>query len=110
MRYGLAMMFLFLAALLEVGGDALMRAGINSAMLGRRSLFFAAGCIVLAAYGYTINAPSWDFGRLLGTYIAFFFVISQAIAWAAFGHKPTLAIACGGTLIVAGGLIISLLK
>ena len=30
MRYGPAIMFLFLAALLEVSGDALMRAGINS--------------------------------------------------------------------------------
>lgn len=110
MRYGVAMLFLFLAALLEAGGDAFMRAGIHSAALGRRALFFLAGCMVLAAYGYTVNTPPWNFGRLLGVYVTFFFVISQVIAWVGFGQKPTTGTLCGGALIVAGGLIVSLVK
>lgn len=110
MPYGVAMVLLFLAALLEAGGDALMRAGMHSSALGRRSLFLLAGCGVLAAYGYTVNTPPWNFGRLLGVYVAFFFVISQAIAWVGFGQRPSTGILCGGALIVAGGLVVSLVK
>jgi drug/metabolite transporter superfamily protein YnfA len=110
MGYGPAMVLLFTAALLEAGGDALMRAGIHSTGFGRRSLFFLAGCVVLAAYGYTVNAPRWDFGRLLGVYVAFFFVTAQLIAWLGLGQKPTMGIMCGGALIVAGGLVVSLFK
>jgi small multidrug resistance family-3 protein len=110
MRYGMAMFFLFLAALLEAGGDAFMRAGIHSSTLGRRSLFFLAGCAVLTAYGYTVNTPPWNFGRLLGVYVTFFFVISQVIAWVGLGQRPSTGILCGGALIVAGGLVVSLVK
>ena len=110
MRYGVAMVLLCVAALLEAGGDALMRAGIHSSALGRRSFFFLAGCMVLAAYGYTVNTPPWNFGRLLGVYVTLFFVISQAIAWVGFGQKPTAGILWGGALIVTGGLVVSLVK
>jgi len=43
---------------------------------------------VLFAYGGVVNAP-WDFGRLLGVYVVFFFVVAQAIAWAVFGQVPS---------------------
>ncbi|GAC1679137.1 MAG: hypothetical protein PVS2B2_16670 [Candidatus Acidiferrum sp.] len=110
MGYGAAMLLLLIAAVLEAGGDALMRAGMHNSGLGRRSLFFLAGCLVLTAYGYTVNAPPWNFGRLLGVYVAFFFVVSQMISWIAFGQKPTAGILFGGALIVAGGLVVSLVK
>lgn len=110
MGYSAAMGLLFLAAILEAGGDGLMRAGMQTSTHAWRPLFFISGCLVLAAYGYTVNAPRWDFGRLLGIYVAFFFVISQAIAWLGFGQKPTTGILCGGALIIAGGLVVSLVK
>ena len=110
MRYGISMFFLFLAAVLEAGGDALMRSGIHSATATRRSLFFLSGCVVLTAYGYTVNAPPWDFGRLLGVYVALFFVVAQLIAWLAFAQKPSTSVLFGGALIVVGGLIVSLGK
>lgn len=110
MGYGATMAILFLAAVLEAGGDALMRAGMQTTTLSRRPLFFIAGCLVLAAYGYTVNAPRWDFGRLLGIYVCFFFVVSQIIAWLGFAQRPTAGILCGGALITAGGLVMSFVK
>jgi drug/metabolite transporter superfamily protein YnfA len=110
MGYGTAMVLLFVAAVLEAGGDALMRAGMHNSELAGRPLFLLAGCLVLSAYGYTVNAPPWNFGRLLGVYVAFFFVVSQLIAWLGFGQKPTAGILFGGVLIVAGGLVVSLGK
>jgi drug/metabolite transporter superfamily protein YnfA len=110
MRYGISMAFLLLAAVLEAGGDALVRSGIHSPTLARRALLFLVGGLVLTAYGYTVNAPPWDFGRLLGIYVVFFFVVAQLIAWLAFSQKPSSTVLLGGVLIVAGGLVVSLGK
>ncbi|GAC1662458.1 MAG: hypothetical protein NVS9B4_16160 [Candidatus Acidiferrum sp.] len=108
MRYGVAMVVLLGAAVLEAGGDALMRAGLHSSVTARRLPFILAGALVLAAYGYTVNAPPWDFGKLLGVYVTFFFVVAQLIAWIGFGQRPTTMTLVGGLLIVAGGAIVSL--
>lgn len=107
MRYSLAMLILFLAAGLEAGGDALMRMGLRSPTPARMALFFLLGGLVLASYGLTVNAPPWDFGRLLGVYVAFFFVVAQLISWLAFRQKPSPLVLLGGVLIVAGGCIVS---
>ena len=108
MGSGLALLVLFLAAVLEAGGDALVRTGLEAGLVGRKLALFAAGALALFAYGCTVNAPRWDFGRLLGIYVVFFFVVAQAIAWAAFGQKPSAPVLAGGSLIVLGGLIITL--
>ena len=107
MRYSVVLVLLLISALLEAGGDALMRSGMYSATAWQRAALMPAGALTLTLYGYTVNAPPWDFGRLLGTYIAFFFIIVQLIAWVGFGQKPTLSLVVGGTLIVAGGYIVS---
>ena len=99
---------LFLAALLEAGGDALVRAGLGASGLGRRLALLLAGGLTLFAYGCAVNAPRWDFGKLLGIYVVFFFAVAQAISWLAFGQKPSLPILAGGSLIVLGGLVIAL--
>ena len=85
-----------------------MRMGIRSHSHARTALFFLAGGLVLTLYGYAVNAPPWDFGRLLGVYVAFFFVVAQLISWLAFHQKPTPMILLGGTLIVIGGCVVSL--
>ena len=108
MSSGIAFLVLFLAAVLEAGGDALVRTGLEAATATRRLALFAAGAAVLLAYGYAVNAPRWDFGKLLGIYVVFFFVVAQAISWLGFGQKPSLPILVGGGFIVVGGLIISL--
>lgn len=108
MSSGLAFLVLFLAAVLEAGGDALVRTGLEATTAARKLALFAAGAAALFAYGYAVNAPRWDFGKLLGIYVVFFFVVAQTISWLGFGQKPTLPILVGGAFIVAGGLIISL--
>ena len=68
----------------------------------------AAGAVVLFLYGLTVNAPDWDFGRLLGVYVVFFVVIAQVLSWAVFHQPPTTATWIGGALIVAGGAVLGL--
>jgi small multidrug resistance family-3 protein len=98
---------LFAAAVLEAGGDALVRSGLHSHAVAARLLFFAVGAAVLFGYGYVVNTPPWDFGKLLGIYVVFFFVVAQAINWLFFHQRPTAPILLGGALIVAGGAVIS---
>jgi small multidrug resistance family-3 protein len=101
------LLLLFTAALMEAGGDAIVRAGLRATDLKTRAMFFIAGAIVLFLYGYLVNAPSWDFGRLLGVYVVFFFVAAQFISWIAFHQPPSRAVLLGGAFIVTGGVIIS---
>ncbi len=95
-------MLLALSALLEVGGDAGMRVGLQGKRFG-----FVAGALLLASYGLVVNLPRWNFGRLLGVYIAVFFVVSQIIAVTAFHEKLSTPTLVGGALIVAGGLVLT---
>lgn len=102
----IALMVLFTAAMLEAGGDALVRKGLH-ATPAARLVFFLAGAVVLFAYGYVVNAPTWDFGRLLGVYVVFFFVVAQLINWLVFGIVPGVGLLAGGACIVLGGAIIA---
>jgi len=95
------------AAVLEAGGDALVRRGLHSALLVKRIEFLILGGVVLFSYGVVVNLPTWDFGRLLGVYVAMFFLVAQFINYIGFGQKPTASIIVGGALIIAGGVIIS---
>jgi small multidrug resistance family-3 protein len=105
-----ALLILFAAAVLEAGGDAIVRAGLhNSRVASRLLIYFIGGC-VLFAYGWVVNAPPWDFGKLLGIYVVFFFVVAQLISFFAFGQKPSVTLLLGGSLIIAGGLVIGLAK
>ena len=102
------LIWLTFASLLEAGGDALVRAGIRSAA-GARILLWIAGGLCLFGYGYTVNTPPWNFGRLLGVYIALFFVMAQIIGWLFFHETPSRGVFIGGALIVAGGAVMTAL-
>ena len=104
----LVLLPILLAALLEAGGDALIRLGLRSAAAPPRLMFFLAGAVVLFGCRWLVNAPSWDFGRLIGVYIVCFFVVAQVISWLVFHHKPSHAILIGGAFISLGGLIIAI--
>jgi len=107
MNIRVALVILFLAAVLEAGGDALVRSGLHAQAFATRVLFFALGAVVLFAYGYVVNSPPWDFGKLLGVYVVFFFVVAQLMNWIFFHQRPTGPVLLGGALIVAGGAVIS---
>src|SRR4051812_13580353 len=101
-----AVLLLLVSALLEAGGDAIVRKGLHATSATRNALFVAGG-LVLFAYGYVVNRPPWDFGKLLGIYVVFFFVVAQAIGWIVFSQPPTHGIWIGGALIVIGGAIVA---
>lgn len=108
MKHSVILLVLALAALLEAGGDALVRMGLRSPATTTRLLFFVGGAAVLFLYGWTVNSPPWDFGRLLGLYVVFFFLFAQVISWLVFHQRPSTAVLVGGAFIAVGGLIISL--
>jgi drug/metabolite transporter superfamily protein YnfA len=98
-----SILVLILAALLEAAGDALVRRGLQTGKV----LFFVLGAAVLFAYGCTVNSPPWDFGRLLGLYVVFFFVAAQLIGWIFFKQVPASGTMWGGMLILAGGVVLT---
>lgn len=98
---------LTLAALLEAFGDSLFQSGLHRSVGAARGLFFLAGGVVLALYGFTVNIPRWDFGKLLGIYVVLFFLMAQVLAKVRFNQAPTPPIYVGGTLIATGGIIIA---
>ena len=104
----LTLLILFVAALLEAGGDALVRRGLHANMGLARFLFFSIGAAVLFSYGYVVNSPPWKFGELLGVYVVLFFITAQLISYFVFGATPGKPLLVGGAFIVAGGLIISM--
>ena len=95
---------LIVAAVLEVGGDALVRIGLHS-----YGYSLAAGAFTLFAYGVVVNQSGVDFNRLMGIYIAIFFVVSQTISLILYKQIPDDRIIFGGGFIVAGGLLILLM-
>ena len=95
---------LVVAALLEVGGDALIRIGLRGP-----GYLIAAGALTLFAYGVLVNQSGVDFNRLMGIYIAVFFVVSQVISFLFFKQIPDDRIILGGGFIVTGGLVILLM-
>lgn len=107
MRPSFALLILLAAAVLEAGGDAMVRRGLHAGSAPARGALILLGALVLGAYGVTVNLPPWDFGRLLGVYVALFFVVAQAINATVFGVWPTLPMAVGGIMVIAGGLVMT---
>jgi len=105
-----AFVVLLIAASLEVLGDACFQSGLYRSTGTAKAVWFAAGVAILAGYGLFVNLPQWDFGKLLGVYVALFFVVAQIVAKVRFGQTPTMPIYVGGSLIVAGGMVITLWK
>ncbi len=93
---------LIVSALLEVGGDAGMRKGLEGQKPG-----FVVGGVLLLVYGLCVNLSKLDFSKLMGIYIAIFFVVSQALAIVVFKEKLTPPTLLGGALIIAGGCVIT---
>ena len=95
--------FLFIcAALLEVGGDALIRKGLRS----HGSLLIVLGFLVLGCYGLMVNMVRWDFSKLLGVYVAFFALTGVLTGRFIFSEVVPVSTWIGLGIIFVGGLII----
>jgi small multidrug resistance family-3 protein len=90
------------AAVLEVGGDAVVRKGLR----GSGWFLVPLGMAMLGAYGLVVNLVRWDFSRLLGTYVAVFAVVSILAGRFVFGDQVPTTTWIGLALIVAGGAVI----
>jgi len=90
------------SALLEVGGDAVVRKGLH----GANVIIILAGGIMLASYGLLVNTVRWDFSRLLGVYVAIFAMVSVMFGRFVFGESVATSTWVGLGIIIAGGLVI----
>lgn len=90
------------AALLEVGGDAVVRRGLR----GNSLIIIVAGCAMLGAYGVVVNMVKWDFSKLLGVYVAVFAVVSVLFGRFVFDEKVPPSTWIGLLVIVSGALVI----
>ena len=90
------------AAILEVGGDAVVRRGLR----GRSAGWILLGCAALAGYGLMVNSVKWDFSKLLGVYVGFFALAS--ILFGKFILRETIPSSTwlGLALIFLGGMVI----
>jgi len=102
--------FLLVATLLEVTGDALIRKGMYDHTGAMRLGLLLLGAALVFGYGFTLNLAPLEFGQVVGLYIATLFVVWQAINFIAFRSLPTVPILIGGTLIITGGLLITFWK
>jgi hypothetical protein len=101
---------LLIATTLEVTGDAIVRKALYQYAGAARLTVFLSGAAFLFGYGFFLNLAPLEFRRVVGLYIATLFVVWQFINFIAFRTVPTLPILVGGTLIIAGGAIVSFWK
>lgn len=90
------------AALLEVGGDAVVRKGLQGGGL----LSIAIGFAMLGCYGIVVNIVRWDFSRLLGVYVALFALVSVLFGQFVFMEHIPHSTWLGLLVIICGALII----
>jgi small multidrug resistance family-3 protein len=90
------------AALLEVGGDALIRKGLR----GGGIALVILGFVVLGSYGILLNRLPIDFGRLLGAYVGVFALISILFGSLVFHESIGLLTWIGVAVVLIGSLII----
>src|SRR5262245_28951096 len=79
----LQLVVLLVAAVLEVGGDALIRRGLRTS----GAIVVVLGFLVLGSYGVLINLLNLDFSRLLGVYVGVFALLSVAAGRFVFAER-----------------------
>ena len=102
--------FILFATIFEVSGDAIVRMGIYKYSGEMRIGLMSLGAILLFGYGFSLNLAPVEFGQVAGMYIATLFIVWQLINFLAFHTLPTIPIVVGGSLVVAGGMIITFWK
>ncbi|NVN89844.1 MAG: hypothetical protein HXX11_04505 [Desulfuromonadales bacterium] len=90
------------AAILEVGGDAVIRKGLHSGT----AWLIAVGFLTLGCYGVVVNTVKWDFSRLLGVYVAVFAIVSVITGRVVFKEAIPTTTWIGLAIIVVGGIVI----
>src|SRR5499427_2271996 len=102
--------FIIAATIFEAVGDAIMRIALHYHVLPTRIILFGSATILLAMYGAFLNLAPVEFAEATGIYIASLFVMFQAVNYVFFHQKPSPGTLVGGTLIVAGALVVAVWK
>lgn len=100
-------LFVLLATILEATGDAVVRQAIHARSMPTRIGLFLVGAAALALYGTSLNLAPIEFAQVTGLYIAILFVVFQIANYLFFGVLPTGPVFVGGSLVVAGGLVVA---
>jgi len=95
-------LFFIAAAVLEVGGDAIIRKGL----WGNEMTLVGVGAAMLAFYGVAVNMVQWDFSKLLGVYVAVFATVAVLFGRLIFKEQMHSSTWLGLSIIILGGLII----
>jgi small multidrug resistance family-3 protein len=98
----IAWLFFVAAAVLEVGGDAVIRKGL----WGKSLTLVCGGAVMLAFYGISVNMVRWDFSKLLGVYVAIFALVAVLSGRFFFDENIPSSTWFGLGVIILGGLII----
>ena len=91
-----------IGALLEVGGDAVIRMGLR----GGGTILILVGFAVLGSYGVIVNTVEWDFSRVFGVYVCVFALVSVLFGKFVFRESIPGTTWFGLGVILVGGLII----
>jgi drug/metabolite transporter superfamily protein YnfA len=102
MRKLIEVAVMLVAAAFEVGGDAMIRAGLRE----RGWLVVALGVVTLGAYGVVVNLLPIDFSKLLATYVGFFALLSVLFGRVLFKEHVPVTTWVGLAVILAGSAII----
>ncbi len=92
------------AALLEVGGDALIRKGWRAGGLA----FVFVGFCVLGSYGILLTSLEVDFSKLLGAYAGLFALVSVLVGWLVFRERIATQTWIGLCVLLLGSIIMQL--
>jgi drug/metabolite transporter superfamily protein YnfA len=91
-----------LAAIFEVGGDAVIRMGIKN----NNVVVMIFGALSLAGYGLIVNTLQWDFSIILGVYVAVFALAGVLFGRFVFRESIPFTTWLGLGVIIVGALII----
>ena len=91
-----------LAAIFEVGGDAVIRMGIKSNNL----VLILLGAGTLGGYGLIVNSVDWDFGKIFGVYVGAFALAAILFGKFLFREQIPVTTWIGLLIIISGGLVI----
>ena len=91
-----------LAAIFEVGGDAVVRMGIK----GNNFILMLLGAATLGGYGLIVNSVDWSFSKIFGVYVGAFALVAVLFGKFVFREQIPLSTWIGVIIILAGGMVI----
>ena len=91
-----------LAAIFEVGGDAVIRMGIR----GNNIVLMLLGAATLGGYGLIVNSVDWNFAKIFGVYVGAFALVAVLFGKFVFREQIPLSTWIGLLIIITGGLVI----